>query len=69
MSGTRFDAAVTLQDSDFYGGFWCEDARFAGRSDFRGVEVHGRTLVRGASFADAAAPGRMITFGISRTAR
>ncbi len=49
MDGTVFSAPVTLQGSDFLGGLWCERAVFAARSDFRGVEVHGRTWLKGVS--------------------
>ena len=45
----RFEAAVTLQDTECLGGFWCNAARFDGRVDLRGLEVHGRTWLRGAS--------------------
>jgi uncharacterized protein YjbI with pentapeptide repeats len=47
MDATLFDAVVTLQGSILMGGLWCERATFASRADFRGVEVHGRTWLKG----------------------
>jgi len=47
MAATRFEGPVTLQDSDFMGGLWLESASFGSRADFRGVEVHGRTWLKG----------------------
>lgn len=52
MSGSEFRAPVTLQDSDFLGGLWCENTRFVSRADFRGVEVHGRTWLKQVSIGE-----------------
>jgi uncharacterized protein YjbI with pentapeptide repeats len=61
MDGTRFDAAVTLQGSILMGGLWCERTTFASRADFRGLEVYGRTWLKGMRLAGedgAAGSGR-----------
>ena len=52
MNATRFNGPVTLQDSEMLGGLWLDGAGFQHSADFRGVEVHGRTWLTGASLAD-----------------
>jgi hypothetical protein len=45
---TDFHERVTLQATTCCGGLWLDQTRFALRPNLRGVEVHGRTWLRGA---------------------
>ena len=48
--------AASLQDTECFGGLWANRTLFSGRADLRGLEVHGRTWLVGATVADDTTP-------------
>ncbi|MEW5422735.1 pentapeptide repeat-containing protein [Amorphus sp. 3PC139-8] len=52
MDATSVAGPASLEGSEVMGGFWCNGARFLSRCNAAGMEVHGRTWVRGTSVAD-----------------
>ncbi|MCR9137441.1 MAG: pentapeptide repeat-containing protein [Alphaproteobacteria bacterium] len=48
----RFLGTASLEQSECMGGLWWADTRFDGRCNLRGLEVHGRTWLRGATAGD-----------------
>ena len=64
LRGTRISGAARFRDAELYGGLWCEDVSFGGVTDFRGLEVHGRTLVRSTVFVRGAGVEAITSYGI-----
>jgi hypothetical protein len=50
----RFDGPVSLEATDALGGVWADRASFNARVTATGMEIHGRTWLRGARFDEAA---------------
>ncbi|MDQ0315377.1 pentapeptide repeat-containing protein [Amorphus orientalis] len=57
MDATSIAGPASLEGSEIMGGFWCNNARFLSRLNAGGMEVHGRTWVRGTRVADGPAAG------------
>jgi uncharacterized protein YjbI with pentapeptide repeats len=56
LEQTCFAGVASLQDTECLGGLWGNQVEFRSRMDARGLEVHGRTWLVGASFGDESAP-------------
>lgn len=52
LDATCFAGVVSLQGTECFGGLWGNRVDFRARLDARGLEVHGRTWLVGASFAE-----------------
>src|SRR4051812_6143902 len=54
LDATCFSGVVSLQDTACFGGLWGNHADFRARLVAHGLEIHGRTWLVGASFAENA---------------
>ncbi|QOL81334.1 pentapeptide repeat-containing protein [Pseudooceanicola spongiae] len=54
LAGADFAATVSLEETEAYGGLWADRAQFGARVTARGMEVHGRTWLKGVQMAPPA---------------